>query len=152
MARSLRRLDEQREQIRLALRSALMDEDRYLVRDCGTSHEREVPVVLPGHAEPSPIRVKGRTEAEYAAPVHALLDLLPKHLLLHLPAAYARLSYTERVVLHLAVRCGHRHTAIAAALGWKRPGRIRDTVDGALTQLARALWSEDGHAILPPER
>jgi hypothetical protein len=150
MGRSPRVLEDQKQQLRLALRSALWDEDAYLLRGYGTSSEREVPYVLPSRGEHGPGQRGRRTEAEYAAAVVAVLDRMPKHLLLHLPRALARLPYLDRMVLHLVVTRGHPYTAVAHTLGWKRPGRVRDTVEQALAVLAQMLYDEDGHARLPP--
>lgn len=160
LGRSPRVLHEQKQQLRLALRPLLQDEDAYVVvgpRDL-PERQREVPLVLPGHGEPSPIQVHGRTEAEFVAPVTRTLDnpqFISKHLLLHLPAAYAALPYLERLVLWLHVKCEYRLAAIVETLrplGVRRPSQVRDVEEAALAQLAGMLWDEAGHATLPPEK
>jgi hypothetical protein len=152
MARSQKVLEDQKQQIRLALRSAVWDADAYVVRGFGTPEERDVPLVLPAPGGDGPRRPGRRTEAEYAATVAAVVDQLPRHLLVHLPAAYGRLPVMDRLVLFLVVKRGHRLAAVAEALGWKRPSKVRDVAEQALEQLARWLWSDDGHATLPPEK
>jgi len=151
VGRSQRTLEDQKQCIRLALRSAVW-EDAYRVVGRDTPQEREVSLILPGHGEPLPIQKARPTTAEYTAAVHAIVDTLPRHLLLHLPAAVGGLPVTERILLKLVVKEQRPYTAVAQALGWKRPGRVRDGVESTLNLLAGWLWDDHGHATLPPER
>ena len=160
MGRSQRVLHEQKQQLRLALASVLQDPDAYVLVGPWDQPERqrEVPLVLPGHGEPSPIQVHGRTEAEFVAPVNRTLDnpqFISKHLLLHLPAAYAALPYLERLVLWLHVKCEYRVGAIVETLkplGVRRPSQVRDVEEAALAQLAEWLWTDRYEPRLPPEQ
>src|SRR3954447_4404245 len=90
--RPQRVLLEQVQAIRLALRSLVEDDD-----------SREQPIVLPGRGEPMRVQRRKRTEASYAAALHALVDALPRHLVCHLPAALARLPLEDRMLLRLHV-------------------------------------------------
>jgi len=151
LGRSTRILEDQKQCIRLALRSAIW-EDSYRVVRRDTPQEKEVPYILRGKGEPLPIQKARPTTAEYTAAVHAIVDTLPRHLLLHLPAAVAGLPVTERLLLRLVVKEQRPYTAVAQALGWKRSSRVRDGVESTLNLLAGWLWDDHGHATLPPER
>jgi hypothetical protein len=78
--RSRRRLEEQKATIRLALRSLVLDDD-----------SREEPFVLPGRGEPVHVQRPRRTQGAFCATIHTLLDQLPRHVVVNLPAAVARL-------------------------------------------------------------
>src|SRR4051812_35166546 len=121
--RSATQLRDQHAALVLALRAGLSDEDA---------------ASLMPHASLVALPARGarRTDARFTAAVIAVLDALPKHLLVNLPRALQHLPLQQRLALLLVIVRQHPKAPAAAALGCSV--RTLDArLDAALTHLAR---------------
>ena len=127
--------------VTLALRAGLSEEDAAALMPTASV------VRTGGHGRGA------RTDPRFTAAVAAVLDALPKHLLVNLPHALRQLPLDQRLALLLVIVQEHPRTAAAAALGCS-PKTLSARVDAGLERLARLLWADDGHAVAvaPPRR
>lgn len=89
-----------------------------------------------------------RTDAQFTAVVHALLDAFPAHLRTHGRAALDALPFEEQTVLRLTIVQGMPSAPVAVGLGLseRQVGRRRRA---GLEHMARNLWQESGEPRLP---
>jgi DNA-directed RNA polymerase specialized sigma24 family protein len=131
--RSRETLERQMQALRAALRAAYADDpDQYASLSLAQTPWGELRGPRPR-----------ATAARYTLAVHALVDALPRHVVVSLPAAVRRLPPEERLAVQLVLIAGHGQAASAAALGCcsKTLGR---RLASALEKLARLLWTDHG--------
>ena len=142
MGRSREVLDEQKQLIRLVLRSITLD-DVVIYGDADRS------LVLPGRRESLGVQRTPRDEAEFAAAVRHLVDEGHPHVRWYLPTALRSISSRDRHILRLRIAWGHTSKTIKATLGLGTRFSVDQHVDTLLGELAKMLWTDHGDAIVP---
>jgi len=141
VARPQRILEEQKELIRMVLRSVVVD-------DMVSGTDRDRALVLPGRVESLGIQRRPKTSADYTAAVHHLVDSAHPHVRWQLRAALEQLPLRDRHILFLRVSWDHSQYTVRHVLRLPGSFKVNQHVEALLGELATKLWNDEGLAVI----